>query len=320
MGNARKKKGDYLENMIFMLHQAFINEPHVRIKKNDRLRNIDNYLREFDITVRYTCCDYQMLIAIECKNYKKKVSVVQLEGFNGKCNDCPEITKKVFVSVEGYTSSCNDYAKRNGIELCVLEQLKPNQINDWVPFFYFKIKPKIISYDVSIFTTQKIINLLNINQNRIVTDKFHTWSNFRHYLEDALAIDEVKRVIYNSALSDHLSSTAKKQNLEFSEISIKIEPNNLFIIFEPDYLPIKRFNVTVQSKHILEPVKNVKNQQFKNGKIISQISSIDDKNTKYHLLNKGQEFAFYIQEENQTPTKMSLKWRYDPDLDKFIEF
>ncbi|PZR14334.1 MAG: hypothetical protein DI539_18960, partial [Flavobacterium psychrophilum] len=109
--------GKFLEKLVAIVEEVYRSNPETEILRNFKIANVDGAKREFDLIIRSNINGFPITIAIECKQYSKKVSVDKIEAFYGKCQGIPEINKKIFVSENGFQQGAIDTAKRYAIEL-----------------------------------------------------------------------------------------------------------------------------------------------------------------------------------------------------------
>lgn len=88
--------------------------------------------REFDILIETVVNHFKINIAVECKDYKNRVSVEKIEAFEAKCNAIPQINKKIFVSRVGFQRGAIAKSKLYGIELLLLEKISESDIHKWL--------------------------------------------------------------------------------------------------------------------------------------------------------------------------------------------
>ncbi|MCB0853259.1 MAG: restriction endonuclease, partial [Bacteroidetes bacterium] len=89
--------------------------------------------REIDILIKSSINGMEILIAIECKNFKKPIPVEKIEAFHSKCLRIKGISKKVFVSSNGYQADAFGAAKDFEIDLYHLNEISQNAIVEWLP-------------------------------------------------------------------------------------------------------------------------------------------------------------------------------------------
>ena len=114
--------------MTWKEYEQFVNNyfrdrfPSANIEHNvSKVGISSNTNRQIDILVNQHICGYSIEIAIECKNWKKKLDVADVEQFVSKLNDL-KITKGAMVSQKGYTKAAKRLANSHGhIQLHVLK-------------------------------------------------------------------------------------------------------------------------------------------------------------------------------------------------------
>lgn len=125
------KKGKLLEITIEIIHKSLKGKSDTKVFRNHKLKNTSGDLREFDIVLKSTINKYNFITVVECKDYKRPVSVDKIDAFVTKCNHIPEINKKVFVSKNGYQKAAKSSATNYGVELYQLEELNAETVKNW---------------------------------------------------------------------------------------------------------------------------------------------------------------------------------------------
>ena len=118
-----KKNGRSLEQLVAAVQATIAPNEQVQIFKNYKVKNKNDIEREFDVWVETIVQKTTICIAIECKDYKSKVSVEKVDAFNTKCLDVPQINKKIMVSPKGFQSGARKTAEKHGIELYTLDDV-----------------------------------------------------------------------------------------------------------------------------------------------------------------------------------------------------
>lgn len=77
--------------------------------------------RQFDVTIRFKQGLYSYLTLIECKKYKKPISVDKVDSFVTKSRDA-NASKAIIISSSGFQSGCIEVARRHNIELLTLRE------------------------------------------------------------------------------------------------------------------------------------------------------------------------------------------------------
>jgi hypothetical protein len=123
---SNKRRGDLLEDVVALLHQT----PDVIVQRRVRLPGSSGRSkREIDVLLTTIVAGYEVRIAIECKNEKKKVGSPKIDGFVGKLADVGiPVSHGIYVSAVGYTSSAVDRARSAGVRMLQLEGLTADRL------------------------------------------------------------------------------------------------------------------------------------------------------------------------------------------------
>lgn len=89
--------------------------PDAVVKSPDFVTGISGTRREIDISVRQTIGQYQMFIAMDCKDYSKPVDIKAVEAFMGLVADV-RAHRGVMVAANGFTEAAIRKASMAGIE------------------------------------------------------------------------------------------------------------------------------------------------------------------------------------------------------------
>lgn len=128
-----RNNGKLLERIVRLVQETLKNSSETEILSNHKLVNSSGEKREFDIVVQSRINDLNIIIAIECKDYKRPVPAEKIEAFESKCNRIKTINKKVFVSNSGYQSGAITAAIDFGIELQTANKINQNVVKSWFP-------------------------------------------------------------------------------------------------------------------------------------------------------------------------------------------
>ena len=113
MADEKKKKGDFLENLVHDLHELAGDQ----VERDVQMLAIDDSGRTRQIDVLLSVAgeefgDCPVRFPIECKNYGRKIGIQEIDSFVGKLNDIgipPQFG--IFVAVLSYTSDAMKRAK-----------------------------------------------------------------------------------------------------------------------------------------------------------------------------------------------------------------
>lgn len=171
------KKGKLLEITLRIVQESLKDKADTEILSNYQLTNSSGRKREFDIVIKANLNGFDFYAVIECKDYKKPVSVEKIEAFNSKCLRIPQISKKIFVSKNGFQADAINAAKYFGIEIYDLEEIGKDLVKDWlsvsmvIPMLrYLQLKQVKLWTDKQIPTTE-------FNLNSILYHRDQSWSS-----------------------------------------------------------------------------------------------------------------------------------------------
>ena len=135
-------KGHQLEKTIRLIQETFKDSENTKIFSNYKIPNESENKREIDVLIVSKINDFEIYIAIECKDYSKKIPVEKIEAFQSKCDRIKKINKKIFVSSKGFQLDAINSAKYYGIELFTAEELTSDALLNLMPIK--QIKPEIL--------------------------------------------------------------------------------------------------------------------------------------------------------------------------------
>jgi hypothetical protein len=124
---SRNDKGIILEQIVAMLHEV----DGVKVETNAKLspKSGDNRKIEIDVLLTSFVAGYPVRIAIQCKNYEKKITREQIGAFKDSLDDAGIPHQHgIVVSVHGYQSGAVKRAKEIGIKTLILEGLSKTRL------------------------------------------------------------------------------------------------------------------------------------------------------------------------------------------------
>lgn len=284
------KNGKYLENLIYIIQNSFINDSKTKVFKNKKLKNTSGNFREFDIIIETNINNLSINIAIECKDYKSPVSVEKTEAFNSKCLRVPEIHKKIMISSKGFQKDAISAAKSFGIEIYNFNEIENTVIKDWVSLEIFKPYNIYINFDfveinfnkeASFTITEETLFRIDdlpvpISLPKFINSLFQTHKNneYKSFVDSDLIVskqfqikfDDNNKIRLNNDLSIHIS-----------------ELNLIFHFYKEIVQPIKYEELKSKSNSLMANIvtykldestslKLISTEQFKNEKLITLIS------------------------------------------------
>ena len=317
-----KNNGKSLEKTIRLIQETLKDSENTKIFNNYKIENESGQKREIDILIVSSINDFDIKIAIECKDYNKKVPVKEIEAFESKCDRIKQINKKVFVSTNGYQADAINTAKYYGIELHTANNLKKEDIQSWFPIKQMKlqIESKFIAPTLYLDTTQKILDTILKEFNGIV---YRENINEPIKIETLLieAVENNKRVIMNLAILEwiKLEETKKDESfpiqfkLDFNDCYIKstdIEKIKLFGLTSSVYVKFVKRDATILSGRIVKGSKE--------NDITKSITIDAGGNIKSDIIiDKNEELTFFATNEKGESEKLKSLFTYNPKTKKF---
>ena len=191
-----KKKWKRLENLVATLQKEF--SPEARVEKNIRVRGRRSGTdRQIDVAVRVKTGQFELFIAIDCKDYGSKVDVKDVEEFMGLVEDVGA-HQGALVTTVGYTEAAKKRAEVAGMRLFTLVDAESQ---DW---------PAIVTVPVVVdVRSMKVSYELSSTELRVINPDVHLE---RVYREDGSLIgvfgDIVRRLWNTKAISHEVGTCA----------------------------------------------------------------------------------------------------------------
>jgi len=123
MPSANHKNSQVFEKLVASLvKQNFAGIKGVKLIEiihNARMTGLTGYTHQIDVAYRFRIWKIEMLVIVECKNYKNNVGVDELLEFRSRVEDL-RAHKGVFVTKHGFQSGAIEFAEANGIALLIV--------------------------------------------------------------------------------------------------------------------------------------------------------------------------------------------------------
>lgn len=112
-----------MEKVVASLEQALGQKSGITVESPKHLPDsVTGELREHDVVITYPSPHHEMVLAIECRDRSRKVTVNDVEGFSSKCRHT-NVHKGVMVSPKGFSKTSLTKAKHFGITCLTLQQV-----------------------------------------------------------------------------------------------------------------------------------------------------------------------------------------------------
>lgn len=194
-------KGKLLEEIVKSLH----NQNSFKIEKNKFFRplNENKRKREIDVLLTKIIADTEIYIPIECKNYKDKIEVKEIDAFYGKLIYLGlDVTKAIFISVNGYTSGAKESASYFGVKLLTFKGLTEDRMS----LLLFNAIQSF-SYIFPILKSYSIVNSLALSANNEHLIFYDSKKNLKGSLID---------IVYEFWMTNKISSKLGLEKLNVS--------------------------------------------------------------------------------------------------------
>lgn len=314
-----KKNGKNLERLVRIVEEIYKTDSNTQIYSNYQVENISKNKREIDILIKSNVNNFEITIAIECKEYKSKISVDKIEAFNSKCLRIPEINKKIFVSENGFQKDAIDCAKSFGIELYTFNYLKDNAKK--ILFEAIKqIKPKFKGFEVLKVHCDSNPFLEELSVNDIKTYfSINKYDEFSLYQLIELAVKPNWSQIVGMALLQWMKTQTLNHRIHFfvnlSGIYFEVNEEKIFVHkiecnanIDFEFIDVQ-INEMEYKKVFDDTTKaNILNFKFE-GNIKGQI--VKDNNENLH---------FFDNTDETNVKKLDVLFSYDPKTDEFTHY
>lgn len=289
------KEYEIFETVVHLIQTYLIDNTSTQIHQNHKMKCVHGVLREFDVVIEGEFNGMDIKIAIECKDYQKKVGIEKIEAFKAKCDSFPSISKRVFVSKRGFQSGAITIAQSNGIELYTLSKVTREELFEW--FGINLPTPVVITqYLRNVSIELKNGHLLSLDTNSmynlIFDEKNPLGINVLEYLKDKFSSFNDITVIENNAVeSDYSSYNINCDNTSFLINGKKNPVFNLQVVLETNYeerhpvLSLNSYQNLEKNKRKIKSATMI----YESGEIKSFVKQEGDSKIEIYL-KKGSEF------------------------------
>jgi len=125
--------------------------PQAKVVEDDRIRGVNSGIdRQIDVSVSSRIGQFDMLVIIDCKDWKNPVDLPQVEQFSAVVKDV-RASKGAMVCNAGFSKTAKEYASRKGIDLFSAVDAKSVQWPKYIalPTLCVFFSPKAYSFRFS---------------------------------------------------------------------------------------------------------------------------------------------------------------------------
>ena len=316
-------KGRKAEKLVRLIQEAIKNFPNVEIFSNYKIKNISGRKREIDVFLKTKINSFEIIVAIECKDYKTSVPAEKIEAFNSKCLRIPGISKKIFVATNGFQADAINGAKHFDIELYNLNEIEYQDIINWFPIKQLKARyllkpPHGLEMDAD---ESEIVNI-----SKDVEPTIHFYDNtpslsLTAFLWNSI-IFENQRQLKAILLYDFMKYEG---NLNYQKIiPFECEINGIYVLGVND----KKIDITRIKSEIVgwleeTPAKIVGARSYQkcNSETIAEIVSIDSEKGESAdiVFTKENDFKIFHTDDKGNVTQLQTLFEFDSKTGKLTK-
>ena len=120
-----KKKWKEFEKLAADIQKQL--SPNAVVTHNDKIKGRSGRVRQIDISIKQKIGQFDVLIVIDCKDYKKRVDIKDVESVIGQVQDVMA-HQGAIISSSGFTKTAKERAKLAGIKIYELSDSLPNKL------------------------------------------------------------------------------------------------------------------------------------------------------------------------------------------------
>lgn len=319
-----KEKGLQFERTIRLIQEAFKDSESTQILTNYKISNESGNNREIDILIISKINDFEIYIAIECKDYKKKIPVEKIEAFQSKCDRIKQINKKIFISSNGFQSDAVNSASYYGIELLTANELSRDYLEKLLPIRQIKpeilpiINNSVLHFDSSEDNLKEIQKIFN---GEIYSDIDNSVTSMNIILYDAII--KYRREIFGLALFKWMKMSNKNNEEITFPVNFGLQFSNSYIVgLNNDRIILLNgtFDVLVKFRFIYPQMISGRSLKDKNGIVKANTVNVKiEDNLESEMIIRNNEVSEFYVTENKETRKLETLFVYDPKTDKITK-
>lgn len=320
----KKNNGKNFEKLIRIIEEVYKTNPETVIHSNYKIQNTSGNKRELDIFIETSVNGHHLKIAIECKDYQKRVSALVVESFHSKCLRIPEINKKIIVSKNGFQKEAFAAAKDFGIDLYNFEEVEKN--SDEIFFIPMKrFAPTFIGYTIESLDCSTNFTDENFEEKVILKkldfEIFSVDSQIVYNINDI--INEGLRTIWSTfgyaAFFNWIKNKEECQSEPFvvacEGVYFLDEEKKIFLNQIKGFVNFKCEGVLIETDK-----KVLLNSTNKQVKAHTQTFNDDKKKIKGSVVVDSDNNMHFFDSSKEHPVKLQVIAKYDPNTDKMDFF
>jgi Restriction endonuclease len=313
--------GKELESLVRLIQETLKDSPNTLIYNNSRLTNESGRKREIDLLIETKVNNFNIKIAIECKDFKRPISAEKIEAFESKCKRIKGIDKKVFVSSNGYQKDAMNAANAFGIELYNVKDIDSSTILDWFPIKQLGLRVTLKDYKFALIASEQEIEFMNsslssccfIFEGEKITDL--NLFVFEH-------IKEYKHTIWAENIHNFMKTGGNKDQIgKICELPFNIVFSNVAYIRTQDdrQFEIKEMAGNLNTWLVISNPQKITSKSFNNHNRVEAkyVSIDDDKFGKVEFIFTPNNRKMFYTNTEGVKAEMKHLASYNPQTDKF---
>lgn len=219
MKNNTGKKFEKLAESIF---KKLVRNPEFEKVEHNVMLDGEDGKRQIDVLVKSETVGQTLITAIECRDYNKKLSVSNIDGFHSKLLDI-RANKGILISRKGFSSKSISKAKRLGITLCTADETEEENWESIIDLPVILEELHLVDFNINVKYSNRfeekinVDNILQINGLNLVELIKNKWKNDEFELAYDIDTQSFKFPEFNDSLI-----TKTKKGEEFPIISLTI--------------------------------------------------------------------------------------------------
>ncbi len=320
-----KKNGKSLEKLVTLIQKALSNQSNAQVFANYKIEDSVGGKREIDVMIISELNGFEILVAIECKDYSRPVGIDKIDAFKAKCDSIPRISKRVFVSTSGYASGAKRNAEGYGISLYEVSELTADSINNWFPkVAKLRLQLQIVDVQFGLGTDdERILNADTKIKPQLYKDGVavhdHIFTLIKEEVKANYPCLKKEAVVQLLRNGEALRNEGVVQSCEINFPS----GFSLLEVLTNEHIPLVQFLVHVKMSFIeeLPDILNANSYNELNKENKLHQMSIDMGNdTKAEIVRTSDDrYEVFINNEIGELTQLSTLAVYDPEQDRFID-
>lgn len=319
-----EKKGKSLENIIALIQKTLKDSSETKVFKNFKIENIGGREREIDVLIESKINGFEMKIAIECKDYKGRVSVEKIEAFESKCKRIKGINKKVFISNKGFQADAINAAKDFDIELQTASKLDINSIVNWFPITSITFKISDGGNSVLLMDLDDVGDLSSEFEKQIEKPELIiTFNNDKNDTVKNVIINVIKireNYIHNMALLTWMKLDVAKKNKPFIIPLIVGFPEGCFLNLNGRKIGLTGIEINIEGLFEESPVQinEMRRLESMEGALKAETLTVQTSNdmTTSFVKTPDNNTTIHISKNDGDSTQLKLLAVYNPKTNK----